>query len=64
MGKTSSAVKNRYNNRVYRRVSLALSRQLVDEWEAALESDNISKTEFIRSAIVSYLREKDKNQQA
>jgi metal-responsive CopG/Arc/MetJ family transcriptional regulator len=58
MGKTSSAVKRRYNAKVYRQIAVSLKRELVDEWEQKLAQDGIAKAEFIRDAINAYLAQK------
>lgn len=58
MGKTSSAVKQKYNNKTYSQINIRLPKALVTEWEEALQKDNIGKAEFLRNAIISYLNEK------
>lgn len=55
MGKTSSAVKNRYNKKVYSQINIRLPKELVSTWEARLSEDGISKAEFLRNAIMKYL---------
>lgn len=52
---TSSAVKLRYNKKVYRTISVQLKKELVGKWEEAIKEDNIPKAEFIRRAIIQYL---------
>ncbi len=54
---TSSKVIQRYKNKVYKRVVADLPKELVSQWESRLNSDGISKSEFIRNAIKSYLGE-------
>lgn len=54
---TSSKVIQRYKDKVYKRVVADLPKDLVARWENKLQSDNISKSEFIRNAIKSYLGE-------
>ncbi len=54
---TSSKVIQRYKNKVYKRVVADLPKDLVARWEEKLRSDNIGKSEFIRSAIKAYLGE-------
>jgi metal-responsive CopG/Arc/MetJ family transcriptional regulator len=54
VGKTSSAVKNRYNNKAYKTIHVLLSKELVSKWELAIKEDNISKAEFVRNAINDY----------
>lgn len=55
MGKTSSAVKQRYNEKVYKQVNVQLKKELVEQWTEKLQNDGISKAEFIRNAIEEYL---------
>ena len=55
MGKTSSAVKQRYNEKNYKQVKVSLKIDLVERWEKKLQEDSISKAEFIRNAIMQYL---------
>lgn len=55
MRETSSAVKNRYNAKVYKPIMVSLKKNLVEQWEKKLQEDSISKAEFIRSAIIKYL---------
>lgn len=56
MGKTSSAVKQKYNNKVYSQINIRLPKELVRSWEERLQKDNISKAEFLRGAINKYLK--------
>jgi metal-responsive CopG/Arc/MetJ family transcriptional regulator len=58
MGKTSSAVKNKYNAKTYKRMTISLKKELVEEWEIELNKDGIKRTEFIRNAIEKYLDNK------
>lgn len=55
---TSTAVKRRYNKKVYRSVTIQLRKELVAEWELELQKDNIAKAEFVRNAINQYLDSK------
>lgn len=55
MGATSWQVKQRYNKKVYRTISVQLKKELVAKWEEAIKEDEISKSEFIRRAITQYL---------
>lgn len=52
---TSTAVKRRYNKKVYRTITIQLKKELVGEWEEAIKEDEISKAEFVRRAITQYL---------
>lgn len=58
MGKTSSAVKRKYNQKVYAQVNVQLKKELIEKWEAELAKDGIAKAEFIRNAITEYLKKK------
>ncbi len=54
---TSSKVIQRYKNKVYKRIVADLPKELVAEWEQKLSDDGIGKTEFIRNAIMEYLKQ-------
>ena len=54
MGKTSSAVKNRYNAKVYDRVLLAIPKGMKNEWKARAEENGESLTRFIMNAVAEY----------
>lgn len=56
MGKTSSTVKNRYNSKMYAQINVKLPKELVSKWENKIKADGISKAEFIRTAIMDYLK--------
>lgn len=58
MSNTSSAVKRKYNNKVYKQIKVELKKEIVEQWEIAIKNDGISKAEFIRSAILEYLKTK------
>ena len=58
MSSTSSAVKRKYNNKVYKQIKVELKKEIVEQWEIAIKNDGISKAEFIRSAILEYLKTK------
>ncbi len=53
---TSSAVIQRYKNKVYKRVVADLDKNLVSQWEEKLKEKGISKQEFIRCAITEFLK--------
>lgn len=55
MGKTSSAVKRKYNEKVYKQVKVELKKELVNAWELQLDKDGLTKAAFIRKAIQDYL---------
>ncbi len=54
---TSSKVIQRYKNKVYKRIVADLNKDLVARWEIKLKQDGIGKSEFIRRAILTYLKE-------
>lgn len=57
---TSAAVKARYNKKVYRTITIRLRKELVAEWETALNEDEIAKAEFLRNSIKQYLDNRKK----
>lgn len=57
MSSTSWQVKARYNAKHYKRISADLDKELVARFEQKLADDGLSKSEFIRNAIKSYLGE-------
>jgi len=56
MGKTSSQVKQRYNQKTYRLFGANISKELAESFTEQLKKDGISKAEFIRTAIENYFR--------
>ena len=57
MGKTSSAVKRRYNAKTYRNWTAALKFEFYDELEAAKGS--MSRPEFLKVLLDSYKASKE-----
>ncbi len=57
MGKTSWQAKAKYNAKTYKVIQVQLKKELVEQFEQKLSKDNMSKSEFIRQAILSYLGE-------
>lgn len=55
MSKTSSKVKDKYNKKVYKPISVRLKKELVEDFEKKLNQDGVSKAEFIRNSIIQYL---------
>ena len=53
---TSSLVKNAWNKKHYKQVATQLPIELVEEWEAKLKLEGITKADFIRNAIKLYLK--------
>jgi hypothetical protein len=60
MGRTSTAVKNRYIKRVYKLVAVRVERDTVEAWEAAIKEDGITKAGFIRDVLEAYLKDRAK----
>ena len=55
--KTSSAVKNRYNSKVYAAVSCQLPKDLVHRFKEKCAAEGISQTQIVRKAIEEFLKE-------
>lgn len=53
--KTSSAVKNRYNNKVYGTVAVRLPKELVERFKEKCTSENISQAQVVKEAITEFL---------
>lgn len=51
MGKTSTAVKRRYNDKVYERISLDVPKGTKATWKEHAESRGKSLTQFVRDAV-------------
>lgn len=56
---TSSAVKNRYNQKVYSAVSAQLPKELVARFKEKCLADGIPQSQIIRKAIEEYLGEEE-----
>lgn len=54
---TSSAVKQRYNDKVYGKVSVALPKDLVARFKAKCITDGVSQAQIVKQAIEAYLSE-------
>ena len=52
---TSSAVKNRYNKKVYSSISVKLPKDLVSEFREKCAEAGDSQAQFIKEAIERYL---------
>lgn len=48
MGRTSTAVKQRYNDKTYKRWFLSLRNEVFDEIEAKREETGLSRAEFLK----------------
>ena len=55
--KTSTAVKQRYNEKVYSNVSVRLPKDLVAAFKAKCNSENQSQAQIIKKAIEDYLKQ-------
>ena len=55
---TSSAVKNRYNNKVYSSIHCMLPKELVASFKEKCAKDGISQAQVIREAIEAFLSKK------
>ena len=57
MGKTSSEVKERYNNKVYDKITVRLPKELVAAFKAKCTEDNVSQAQIVKEAIEKYITE-------
>ena len=55
MGKTSSEVKERYNSKVYDKITVRLPKELVSAFKAKCAAEGTSQAQIIREAIEAYL---------
>ena len=56
--KTSSAVKKRYNDKVYGTVAVRLPKDLVEQFKEKCTAENISQARIVKQAIVDFLDQK------
>lgn len=56
--KTSSAVKNRYNAKVYGTIKIMVDKDLVEAFKQKCRDTGESQAQVLKKAIESYLREK------
>ena len=56
MGKTSTAVKRRYNDKTYERIVLDLPKGTKAAWKEHAESRGKSLTQFVREAVKSKIK--------
>lgn len=54
---TSSAVKRKYNSKVYARVSVELPKELVAEFKALCKENGESQASIVKKAIEQYIAE-------
>ena len=55
--KTSSAVKNRYNAKVYGSVIVRLPKELVAAFKQKCEAEGVSQAQIVKEAIEKFLQE-------
>lgn len=53
--KTSSAVKRKYNNKVYSAIRVELPKDLVAEFKERCKTNGVSQASVIRAAIEKYI---------
>ena len=56
MSKTSWQVKQRYNNKMYKRVNADLPKDLVDAFKTKCKETGDSQAQIIKAAIEEYLK--------
>ena len=56
MGKTSTEVKDRYNSKVYDKITVRLPKELVAAFKAKCTEENISQAQVIREAIENFIK--------
>ena len=59
MGKTSSAVKNRYNEKAYDRIGIVVPKGQKEEIKAAADKKGVSVNRFICDAIAEAMERKE-----
>ena len=55
---TSSAVKNRYNKKVYTLITAALPKSLAADFKSKCAAEGISQAQVIKAAVERFLAEK------
>ena len=56
MGKTSTAVKRRYNDKVYERIVLDVPKGTKAAWKTRAESRGKSLTQFVRETVENEIK--------
>ena len=59
MGKTSWQVKQKYNDKVYSRITVSLDKDLVAKFKAKCERYEISQASVIREAVEKFVNEQE-----
>ncbi len=54
---TSTAVKMRYNNKVYSTISVRLPKDLVADFKNKCETEGVSQAEIVRRAVEAFLNQ-------
>ena len=57
MARTSTQVKRKYNDKVYRKIQVELPKELVDAFKEKCKSLGISQASIIKDAIEKFLRD-------
>lgn len=52
---TSSAVKNRYNAKVYGQINVLLPKEMVEMFKAKCKDEGISQAQVVREAVEQFL---------
>jgi len=60
MAKNSYESLKRYKDKTYKKISIDLHKDFAEAWENKLKEDNITKAEFLRNAINTYLGSTEK----
>ena len=55
--RTSSAVKNRYNAKVYGSVKILVDKTLVENFKAKCKQNGVSQAQILKKAMEDYLKE-------
>lgn len=56
MGKTSWQVKKKYNQKVYKRISADLPKDLVDDFKELCKAKDISQAQVIKELIEDWMK--------
>lgn len=64
MSKTSSAVKNRYNDKTYGRLEVRLPKDLVTRFKEACKDQGIPQAQIVREAVENFLADSPEQVQA
>lgn len=55
--KTSSAVKNRYNNKVYDSVIVCVPKEMAEKFKAKCIAEGIPQAQIVKKAIEEFLKQ-------